>query len=531
MTYIAIDLKSFYASVECVERGLDPLRTNLVVADASRTDKTICLAVSPPLKAYGIGGRARLFEVNQRLRTVNADRRRALHDKRFTGKSYLADELEAHPDWEVDFIAAPPRMAHYIECSTRIYNIYLRFIAPEDIHVYSIDEVFIDATPYLATYHMTAHELARTIIKDILAETGITAYSVFTLLKRASELCGMSLLDATCPIASLLRQRIWWWVYQDEQYETDDNIDILDGKAAITDIVASWDPNEMCGPAGVGAEHYIGQAQTLNYRILFENKAEAGDAAYRIRISDELDPNIFDVSSVRFGETSHDGVGYNWKMTREGNTLKWDIEGIELPPNVNAPEGEGFVSFFVDLKPGLADGTQIKNKAEIIFDRNFPIETNEYVNILDITPPTTTMANVTYDAATQSAQVNCQADDAASGLDSYLLFASKNGSDYAYMGQYYTNSIACPVEPEAVYSFYVLAIDAVGNAEHIRPQVVNISTGISTPRSTSDGSLSTTAVFTLDGRYVGKLLSGLKKGVYVIRTSGKDDTGKKIVVK
>lgn len=363
------------------------------------------------------------------------------------------------------------------------------------------------------------------------AETGIAAYSVFTLLKRASELCGISLLDATCPIASLLRQRIWWWVYQDEQYETDDNIDILDGKAAITDIVASWDPNEMCGPAGVGAEHYIGQAQTLNYRILFENKAEAGDAAYRIRISDELDPNIFDVSSVRFGETSHDGVGYNWKMTREGNTLKWDIEGIELPPNVNAPEGEGFVSFFVDLKPGLADGTQIKNKAEIIFDRNFPIETNEYVNILDITPPTTTMANVTYDAATQSAQVNCQADDAASGLDSYLLFASKDGSDYAYMGQYYTNSIACPVEPEAVYSFYVLAIDAVGNAEHIRPQVVNISTGITSPRSTSDGSLSATAVFTLDGRYVGKSLSGLKKGVYVIRTSGKDDTGKKIIVK
>ena len=175
MTCIAIDLKSFYASVECVERGLDPLRTNLVVADASRTDKTICLAVSPPLKAYGIGGRARLFEVNQRLRTVNADRRRALRYRRFTGKSYLADELEAHPDWEVDFIAAPPRMAHYIDFSTRIYNIYLRYFSPEDIHVYSIDEVFIDATPYLATYRKTGRELASQMIKDVLTETGITA--------------------------------------------------------------------------------------------------------------------------------------------------------------------------------------------------------------------------------------------------------------------------------------------------------------------------------------------------------------------
>ena len=175
MTYIAIDLKSFYASVECVERGLDPLRTNLVVADASRTDKTICLAVSPTLKAYGIGGRARLFEVNQSLRTINANRRRALRDKRFTGKSYFADELEAHPDWEVDFIAAPPRMAHYIDFSTCIYNIYLRYFSPEDIHVYSIDEVFIDATPYLATYRKTGRDLASQVIMEVLTETGITA--------------------------------------------------------------------------------------------------------------------------------------------------------------------------------------------------------------------------------------------------------------------------------------------------------------------------------------------------------------------
>ena len=174
-TYIAIDLKSFYASVECVERGLDPLTTNLVVADRSRTEKTICLAVSPSLKACGIPGRARLFEVEQRIREVNAERRRRAYGHRLTGKSVSAIELKAHPEWEVDYIAAPPRMAYYIEHSARIYQIYLNYIAPEDIHVYSIDEVFMDVTTYLNTYGITAHELARKIIGDVLRQTGITA--------------------------------------------------------------------------------------------------------------------------------------------------------------------------------------------------------------------------------------------------------------------------------------------------------------------------------------------------------------------
>ena len=174
-TYIAIDLKSFYASVECVERGLDPLSTNLVVADESRTEKTICLAVSPSLKAYGIGGRARLFEAVQRIREVNNKRRMNLPNYRFTGKSTNDNELKQHPDWELDFIRAVPRMAFYIEYSTRIYKIYLKYIAPEDIHVYSIDEVFMDVTAYLSTYKMTAHELARTMIRDVLENTGITA--------------------------------------------------------------------------------------------------------------------------------------------------------------------------------------------------------------------------------------------------------------------------------------------------------------------------------------------------------------------
>ena len=173
-TYIAIDLKSFYASVECREMGYDPLRTNLVVADASRTEKTICLAVSPSLKAHGISGRARLFEVLERLREVNAARRKAAGG-RLAGKSVNSEELSGDPRLEVDFITATPRMALYMEYSARIYQIYLRYIAPEDIHVYSIDEVFMDVTHYLGTYQMNGHELARKIIRDILSETGITA--------------------------------------------------------------------------------------------------------------------------------------------------------------------------------------------------------------------------------------------------------------------------------------------------------------------------------------------------------------------
>ena len=174
-TFIAIDLKSMYASVECVARGLDPLTTNLVVADVSRTEKTICLAVTPSLKAYGIGGRARLFEVVQRMREVNYERQMKSPSRRLTGKSVSDIELKEHPDWAVDYIAAPPRMAHYIDVSSKIYGIYLKYIAPEDIHVYSIDEVFMDVTDYLKSYKKTAHELAMTMIRDVLSQTGITA--------------------------------------------------------------------------------------------------------------------------------------------------------------------------------------------------------------------------------------------------------------------------------------------------------------------------------------------------------------------
>ena len=174
-TYIAIDLKSFYASVECVERGLDPLTTNLVVADATRTEKTICLAVTPSLKQYGIGGRARLFEVVQRIRQVNNERRKQAPYWQFTGESANDNELRANPELAVTYHVAPPRMAYYIDYSARIFGIYMKYVAPEDIHVYSVDEVFIDATNYLKLYKITAHELARRMIGHVLRETGITA--------------------------------------------------------------------------------------------------------------------------------------------------------------------------------------------------------------------------------------------------------------------------------------------------------------------------------------------------------------------
>lgn len=186
-TYIAIDLKSFYASAEAADRGFDPLTTNLVVADESRTDKTICLAVSPSLKAHGISGRARLFEVVQRVKEVNQDRlKNAIrlgvikrseedHKYHFAGSSFSAPALEADPSLELTYYVAPPRMKLYEEISTKIVSIYMKYISPDDIIVYSIDECFLDVTAYLNTYHMTAHELAITMIREVLFTTGITA--------------------------------------------------------------------------------------------------------------------------------------------------------------------------------------------------------------------------------------------------------------------------------------------------------------------------------------------------------------------
>ena len=174
-TYISIDLKSFYASVECIERGLDPLKTNLVVADSNRTEKTICLAVTPSLKQYGIPGRVRLFEVVQKVKQINYERKRKIYNKDFIGKSYNIDELKQYKNLELDYIIAPPRMEYYMEYSTRVYKVYLKYFSAEDIYVYSIDGVFIDITNYLEVYKLTAKELTKKVIQDILKTTGITA--------------------------------------------------------------------------------------------------------------------------------------------------------------------------------------------------------------------------------------------------------------------------------------------------------------------------------------------------------------------
>ena len=173
--YVAIDLKSFYASCECVELGLDPLNTNLVVADQSRTEKTICLAVSPSLKSYGISGRARLFEVVKRVKEVNEERQKKAPHRQLTDKSFIYSELVQNPSLAVDYVIATPQMAHYMKVSADIYGIYLKYVAPEDIFAYSVDEVFIDATGYLNTYHTDGHGFARMLIQDVLDTTGITA--------------------------------------------------------------------------------------------------------------------------------------------------------------------------------------------------------------------------------------------------------------------------------------------------------------------------------------------------------------------
>lgn len=173
--YVSIDLKSFYASVECRERGLNPMTTNLVVADKSRTEKTICLAVSPALKAYGIPGRVRLFEVVQKVKEINMNRKLKAPNHSFTGLSYDDTALRKNADLELTYLIAPPRMAYYMKYSTKIYNIYLQWFSSEDIYVYSIDEVFIELTPYLQVYHLSPEELVTKVLQDVFEKTGITA--------------------------------------------------------------------------------------------------------------------------------------------------------------------------------------------------------------------------------------------------------------------------------------------------------------------------------------------------------------------
>ena len=250
-------------------------------------------------------------------------------------------------------------------------------------------------------------------------------------------------------------------------------------KQGVNGRVTSWDPNEMVGPVGYGDENYVPQTSSVTYRILFENKKEATAPAYRIRISDVLDENVFDVSSVHFEGTSHDADGYNWIMRQNGNTLSWDIEGIELPPNVNAPEGEGYVAFSVNLLPGLEHLAEFKNKATIIFDYNAPIETNEYVNTLDLECPVATMVSARLNG--DSITISCRGRDDGSGVSSYRYYAAIGDGEFRFIDEVASNETTFTV-PEDVnpmdYKFYALAVDNVGNVQEFAPDAIGVTAGV-----------------------------------------------------
>ena len=311
---------------------------------------------------------------------------------------------------------------------------------------------------------------------------------------------------------------------------TDDKMEIADGKIGFDKVARSIDPNEMVGPAGYGDKNYIGQTRTMNYRIFFENKKEATAPAYRIRITDVLDENVFDVNSVRFMGTSHDGIGYNWKMTREGNKVMWDIEGIELPPNVNAPEGEGYVSFSVKLKPGLKNGTEIKNQATIIFDYNEPIETNVYVNTLDLAAPSSRMLSAV--AQNGKVTIKCEGQDSESGIARYRFFVSNNGKDYIPCGERFEgeNEYTLPQGANlADYSFYALTVDNVGNMQQTPPMAISATSGIAVLQAAP---VDKWAIYRLNGIKVaegkGAIKHSLPAGIYIIQTN---DHSRKMVVK
>ena len=356
-------------------------------------------------------------------------------------------------------------------------------------------------------------------VTEKLIEVGNPVVATFGALRASGQIAN-SLVTA-------LRRKLWLWIYKDLGYVQDEP-EVMDGRMGVNGIVRSWDPNEMVGPQGFGDKNYIGETKTMDYRILFENKAEATDNAYRIRISDELDENVFDVATARFGSVSHEGTEYNWIMKREGNKLYWEIEGIELPPNVNAPEGEGYVTFSVDLKPGLKNGTQIRNKAAIVFDYNETIETNEYVNTLDLVPPTTEMWNTTFKDGV--ATVTCKGSDDGSGIGRYMFYASSGGSDYRYIGQNTEPSIDFSVKEGIDYNVYAVAIDHVGNVQMAAPQAISFNaTGITTLHAMPSTSWTITR---LNGTVVasgqGTPDMQLPAGVYIIRQG---NNARKVIVK
>ena len=285
-------------------------------------------------------------------------------------------------------------------------------------------------------------------------------------------------MDIISAVSTALRHRLYYWLYK-EVGLINDGSSVLDGKVPADGVVASWDPNEKTGPKGYGEDNFLAKPQRMTYTIFFENKKEATAPAHRIRIEDTL-ADAFDPETVQFGPTSHSGNGYYWQMSREGNKLTWDIEGIELPPNVNAPEGEGYVSFSVYLKDGVKNGDAIENRATVVFDKNKPIETNVWRNVIDTEAPVTKMLPVSYVAGTDHVTVTCQSDDNkdGSGINRYLFYVSKNDEPFVYFTESNEPKLEYPVDKSRTdtYGFYALAVDNVGNTEQTAPDAVIINT-------------------------------------------------------
>jgi hypothetical protein len=284
-------------------------------------------------------------------------------------------------------------------------------------------------------------------------------------------------IEAVSKVKDTLRRRLFHWLYKETGlYGVEEKV--ASGKQVDGTLVRSIDPNEIVGPAGFGEQNYLAEMPRMNYTIYFENKKEATAPAYRVQVIDTLSA-LFHAETVEFAETSHSGTGYNWSMERDGNILKWDIEGIELPPNVTPPEGEGFVRFSVELNEGLSSGTAIENRATIVFDMNEPITTNTWVNILDEVAPSTTMNEINYSPGDTLVTVSCNASDNenGSGVRMYEFFASVDNGPFQSLGQSAENSIGYSISDSTKnnYRFYALVTDNVGNAEQTIPEVAEFN--------------------------------------------------------
>lgn len=286
-----------------------------------------------------------------------------------------------------------------------------------------------------------------------------------------------SAIETVSKIAPTLRQRLFHWFYKETGLYGVEESKVVAGKGKEITMVKSWDPNEKSGPSGYGEDNYLRSASTFHYNISFENKKEATAPAYKIEILDTLS-SVFDWESVEFGNTSHTGEGYNWTMERKGNVLRWYIEGIELPPNVTPPQGEGFVSFSVKLKDNINSGETIKNNATIVFDENPAITTNTWVNVIDTIAPVTNSLAVNYIEANESIALAVDAADNSngSGVGELSYYVSVDGAPFQLIGSGFDTEISyeANLEKGKIYRFYAVATDNVGNQESKVPQITEV---------------------------------------------------------